>query len=63
MRLGPKRFAVRPGRIREFPVAPDSYGSCDEDVPARVVVRARQADRVVAVTRNLYIEVCPYDST
>jgi hypothetical protein len=62
-RLGPKRFAVRPGRTREVPVAPDSYGNCDDFVPTSVTVRARQADRVVAVTRNLDIEVCPYDST
>jgi hypothetical protein len=62
-RLGPKRFTLRPGRTREFPVAPDSYGNCDDFVPTSVIVRARQAERVVAVTRNLEIEVCPYDST
>jgi hypothetical protein len=62
-RLGPKRFAMRPGRIREFAVAPDSYGNCEDFVPTRVTVRARHAHRVVAVTRNLDIEVCPYDSS
>jgi hypothetical protein len=62
-RLGPKGFAVRPGRIREFAVAPDSYGSCEESVPTLVTVRTLRKGRTVAVTRNLDIEVCPYDST
>jgi hypothetical protein len=36
--LGPKRFRVRPGRDREFEVAPRSYddGECEDEVPARV---------------------------
>jgi hypothetical protein len=39
------------------------YGNCDDFVPTKVTVRARQGDRVVAVTRKLDIEVCPYDSS
>jgi hypothetical protein len=61
-RLGPKRFAVRAGRIREFEVAPESFDSCDDVVPTIVTLRTRHTRGVFTVTRSLDIEVCPYDS-
>jgi len=61
-RLGPTRFAVRPGSIREFEVAAESFDSCDDFVPTIVTLRTRHTREVHTVTRNLEIEVCPYDS-
>jgi hypothetical protein len=63
-KLGPERFRVRPGRTREFEVAPGSYDDpeCENGVPARVTVRTRRGNQVLPITEMLTIDPCPYDS-
>ena len=63
-RLGPKRFAIGPGRSGDLRVSRASYDTeACEDVPARVTVRTRHATRVLAVAADMLVQVCPYDSS
>jgi hypothetical protein len=62
--LGPARFAARPGRSRYLRMSRLVYDTeACEDVPARVTVRTRRARRVLTVTADMMVRVCPFDSS
>jgi hypothetical protein len=63
--LGPARFRLRRGGVRDFKVARGEYSDplCENDIPARVTVRTRRGRQMLAATDVLLIPACPYDST